>query len=422
MFTCFRLEFKLSALGEKKNCLKAQLEHLTHEMADQEQKASRMETVLHDYEKQNHELEERELELRYKIKMLENSIPALMGWNMARMIMTMQAQTSAIQGLQGTLPQGTHMGGPLPIGVAPLSSEEEELHLKLQALEQRLDTENKLLQDSRNAEEALRNKIHDLEMILESKDTNILHILGRDPKGDIAAFEKLSEMANERLELNRKIEDLETKQKMYQETFHQMDRMFSEMEGNYTKQLQEKDEQLYVKENQLAESEFKSHQNVQLNEINLQLQDKLSHMEQEILRLTDTLKKREAERLRLEEDEKRLNVELLESLAELDALKKEIQGPMKGQMEVQRRKTASLEQELEKAQNEKLTLEAEHQNEVLTAHPNTSEHPTGPSAPGQMSSPAPATGYTSDRTQALTHGVIHTFIYLFMAVLASGIF
>nr|BAN21418.1 unkown protein [Riptortus pedestris] len=327
---------------------------------EEKKQASRMESIVKNYEKKNQELEEREVEVRYRLQMLENTMPALMMWNMWRMMMAMQGQGVGA---------GVGVGGYPPSAPIPLASgnpKEEELILKLQALESRLNTENRMLQESRNAEEVLRNKVQDLERLLDSKDTNIMHILDRDALQDVEAFEKLSRMAKERVEMDRRIKDLELKEKMYQETLQQVDGMFADMEGNYTKQLQEKDDALYTKENQLAESEHKLRQASKLSEMNFQLQERLVQLESEMKRLTESLKKREAEREALEKEERRLNQELQDCLRELDVLKQEIEGPMKGQLEVQKKKALYLEEQLDKSQAEKLNLEAEHKNEVST--------------------------------------------------------
>lgn len=409
----FRLEYKLSALGEKKNCLKAQLEQLTREMetqVEEKKQASRMEAIVKNYEKKNQELEERELEVRYRLQMLENTMPALMMWNMWRMMMTMQNQNPG-------MPMPTVTGSPqVTMGSIPLGGtnpKEEELLLKLQALESRLNTENRMLQESKNTEETLRNKVRDLEMVLDSKDTNIMHILDRDSGQDVEAFEKLSRMAKDRVEMDRRIKDLELKEKMYQETLQQVDVMFADMEGNYTKQLQDKDDALYKKENQLAESEFKLRQASHLSEINLQLQEKLGQLESEMKRLTDALKKRETERESLEAEEKRLNQELHECLNELDMLKQQVEGPMKGQLEVQRKRAMYLEDELEKMHSDRLIMEADHKNEVES-------DPTSIYTEKEVGRYNKTNRSGMMKVQRFTVGIVQIFVYLFMAFLAKG--
>ncbi|CAH1399438.1 unnamed protein product [Nezara viridula] len=366
---CQKLELKLSAVGEKKNCLKAQLEQLTREMAAREEEhkqTSQMESLVKNYEKKNQELEEREMEVRYRLQMLENTMPALLMWNMWRMMVAMQqAQTAPVAGVPPAHPgiSPVHPGVP---SLGPMNSKEEELISKLQSLEARLNSENRMLQDSRNAEEALRNKVHDLEMILDSKDTNIIQILDRDPGQDIEAFEKMTKMAKERIEMKRRIKDLELKEHMYQETLQEFDGMFSDLEGNYSKQLKEKDDALSDKDAKLAETEYKLNQSKKISAENAQLHERLLQLEQEMKILTEALKKREIERDALEREERKLNQELQDCLAELENLKKQVEGPMLGQLEIQKKKGLQLEQELERLQDEKFEMEADRKAEVST--------------------------------------------------------
>lgn len=365
---CQKLELKLSAVGEKKNCLKAQLEQLTREMAAREEEhkqTTQMESLVKNYEKKNQELEEREMEVRYRLQMLENTMPALLMWNMWRMMVAMQQSQAAP--IAGAPPGPTRpVIPPVPASLGPMNPKEEELVSKLQALEARLNTENRMLLESRNAEEALRNKVHDLEMILDSKDTNIIQILDRDPGQDIEAFEKMTKMAKERIEMKRRIKDLELKEHMYQETLQEFDGMFSDLEGNYTKQLKEKDDALSDKEAKLAETEFKLNQNKKVSAENAQLHEKLHQLEQEMKILTEALKKRESERDALEREERKLNQELQDCLAELENLKRQIEGPMLGQLEIQKKKGLQLEQELDRMKDEKFEMEADRKAEVST--------------------------------------------------------
>lgn len=94
-FFCCRLEVKLHALAEKKNDIQFQLQQhsrtissLRNTLAELEkkkdavfQKSLDMETLANEYEQRNFELEERELEVRYRLQMLENVVPALILWN-----------------------------------------------------------------------------------------------------------------------------------------------------------------------------------------------------------------------------------------------------------------------------------------------------------------------------------------------------
>jgi hypothetical protein len=94
------LEVKLAAINEKKAGLQAQLQQerrtinrLRSTLSETERKEHKsegqlnyLETVLNKYEQRNYDLEEREVELRHRLEMLENCMPALVMWNVWRLL------------------------------------------------------------------------------------------------------------------------------------------------------------------------------------------------------------------------------------------------------------------------------------------------------------------------------------------------
>lgn len=121
----YRLEVKLVTLSESKADLEAQLQQerrtisrLRSTLSNMERKEdeskrhfSYLEVMLNKYEQRNYDLEEREVDLRHRLEMLESSIPALVMWNMWRIAQnTNIAHTAAtsVAATSGCLVKVTH--------------------------------------------------------------------------------------------------------------------------------------------------------------------------------------------------------------------------------------------------------------------------------------------------------------------------
>lgn len=95
-----RLEVKLVTLSESKADLESQLQQERRSLgrlrsalakSERQEEESRrnlnyLEVMLNKYEQRNYDLEEREVDLRHRLEMLEGSIPALVIWNMWRIV------------------------------------------------------------------------------------------------------------------------------------------------------------------------------------------------------------------------------------------------------------------------------------------------------------------------------------------------
>ncbi|KAK9508430.1 hypothetical protein O3M35_005992 [Rhynocoris fuscipes] len=364
---CQKLELKVSALSDKKKGLKKQVEDLRLEMShrDNEERShlSRMEQLVNTYEQKNQELEERELEVRYRLQMLENSMPALMMWNLWRMMM-IQTSGGAVTNIQPPPGLTPHPGAYGRISGEAPHNREEELMAKLKSLEVKLSTETRLLEDSRLAENQLRKKIKDLEKMLVSKDNNILEILNRDPQEDQEIFEKLSKMAKERVDMDKRIRDLELKEKIYQETLQQADNMFAQMEGSFLKQIKEKDDLISAQESCITDSNSRLRQASKSNVLAEKLQEKLVKLDEETAQLRDLLVRKDQEKERLERQLANLETELRNTISELESVRQTIVGPLTDQVEFHRKRAQSLEQELRDTTTRETAEMERHRNEV----------------------------------------------------------
>jgi chromosome segregation ATPase len=100
LIVCCRLEVKLVTLSESKADLESQLQNERRSLgrlrsalskSERQEEESRrnlnyLEVMLSKYEQRNYDLEEREVDLRHRLEMLEDSIPALVIWNMWRIV------------------------------------------------------------------------------------------------------------------------------------------------------------------------------------------------------------------------------------------------------------------------------------------------------------------------------------------------
>jgi len=95
-----RLEVKLVTLSESKADLESQLQQERRSLGrlrsalskcerqeeDSRRNLNYLEVMLNKYEQRNYDLEEREVDLRHRLEMLEGSIPSLVIWNMWRIV------------------------------------------------------------------------------------------------------------------------------------------------------------------------------------------------------------------------------------------------------------------------------------------------------------------------------------------------
>ncbi|KAK9508432.1 hypothetical protein O3M35_005992 [Rhynocoris fuscipes] len=336
---------------------------MSHRDNEERSHLSRMEQLVNTYEQKNQELEERELEVRYRLQMLENSMPALMMWNLWRMMM-IQTSGGAVTNIQPPPGLTPHPGAYGRISGEAPHNREEELMAKLKSLEVKLSTETRLLEDSRLAENQLRKKIKDLEKMLVSKDNNILEILNRDPQEDQEIFEKLSKMAKERVDMDKRIRDLELKEKIYQETLQQADNMFAQMEGSFLKQIKEKDDLISAQESCITDSNSRLRQASKSNVLAEKLQEKLVKLDEETAQLRDLLVRKDQEKERLERQLANLETELRNTISELESVRQTIVGPLTDQVEFHRKRAQSLEQELRDTTTRETAEMERHRNET----------------------------------------------------------
>ncbi|XP_024081944.1 uncharacterized protein PFB0145c isoform X1 [Cimex lectularius] len=384
-FRCQRLEAKLTFVKDKKRRLKCELKELKSEMAERRDERDRthtakMEALVQTYERKNQELEEKELEVRYRLQMLENTMPALMMWNIWRMMMSVQTAgcSSVIPAGPGFVPiSGNKSAGPsiggkdisfsemdAPIAQGP-NTREEELIMKLRTLENKLNTQNRLLEESKSSEDELKSKLRELEKLM-AKENVLSDIIDQEVDQDVELFEKLSRMAKERVEMDKRIKDLELKEKLYKETIEHADNFIAQLENKFDTQLKEKDNQMSEQAARLHENEIKLRAAERDSISSGILEEKVVALDSELKRLRDELTMKDKEKVVLEDAERQLLQELQEAMNELENMRGEIEGPLKAKIELSKKKSQAMEDELKASEQYKRKMEADHKHEVAS--------------------------------------------------------
>lgn len=199
-----RLEVKLVALNKKKCDLQAQLQqehrtirHLRSTLSESEHKKHEsksqmnyLEVMLNKYEQRNYDLEEREVDLKHRLEMLENSMPVLLMWNMWRLMqVTGLSRTATATVVSNALVKargGDHLGDTqrgrpnsslkLSVGVCPpcLARPESSRLQDIEQEQQRILTEKHEAEKMwRVTEEQLRSRLQVLETQAGSMNADI---------------------------------------------------------------------------------------------------------------------------------------------------------------------------------------------------------------------------------------------------------
>lgn len=249
-----RLEVRLQELLDKNTELEVELDRqkeIMNEERRREKKKGSLETLISRYEQRNFELEEREVEAKQKLSMMEAAIPAIVAWNMFQMIQNPD--------FNNTLPGSESREN---VFVEDKKNQDQEAAM-FRRLEELLDGQKKLRKDYEKVEETaadrerlLRTKIEELEL-KAAKDremldemTNSLKALKSEEKCDAGTsnlfrpeefdlIEELNRMIANEIQLRAEIERLEKKEEVYMNSLESADEIWASMEAGYKKRLKE---------------------------------------------------------------------------------------------------------------------------------------------------------------------------------------
>jgi hypothetical protein len=420
---------KLAASSEKKADLQAQLQQerrtnnrLRSTLSETERKEleskrelNYFETVLNKYEQRNYDLEEREVELRHRLEMLEDVLPVLIMWNVwglmhdtgnSRVDVKDDVSSALVKVSNENHGDSTENRGQdtsLQLSATSHSTYcdiEQSYRLRAVKLKhQRLLAELHEAEITRpTAEELLWSRLQFLEAqtgltdteTQESEDTykKIISELekemyslknGSQPRNkatnpelearaetelsdsqfirckNVECTKRLQELLQSEADMTKRIGELEMKERAYMETLQKADELWSDMENSYEKRIfkAEEGEALLVKKvRKLEENETKLRQALQCEEENEMLLEKVQNMEEN--------EKMCMERIRVLQTEKDQLIdeigELLEALQtvqnELDGTKRTVAGPLKEELMKERKKSKTLQNEITKMESE----------------------------------------------------------------------
>lgn len=326
----FRLEVKLYALAEKKNDLQFQLQqhirivsNLRNTLTELEKKKDeaydktyRMEMTINDLEERNFELEEREMDVRYRLQVLEAALPALIAWNVYICLKSFEKFLNSRQYLLlNALPQPTDL--PVP---NTLESQNNQLNAQIRVLERELSEKQNLISKLKDYESELRARIFELEEKVNYLKSN------QSPSWPGYKVPRI---------MKNRIQELELKEEVYVQTLQQADEMITDMENNFKKRLQEMENALVDKGWKLEECERKLAAISLTREMENHLVEKVQNLESEIGTLKHIIRSKEEEKQAWLENEKCLKEEL-DSLNISLALIKQNENDIKQKLEEER--------------------------------------------------------------------------------------
>lgn len=346
---------KLYALAEKKNDLQFQLQqhirivtNLRNTLTELEkkkdeayEKSYRMEITINELEERNFELEEHEMDIRFRLQVLESVIPALIIWNMYVFLKIFEKYLNSHRLLPtNALPQ------PAESVPSMLENQNDELKKHIRILERDLLEKANIIDKLKDYESELRTRIFELEEKVKYLKSNQNIAWYKAPK------------------TNNRIHELELKEEVYVQTLQQADEMITDMENNFKKKLSEMENALTDKGWKLEECERKLAAVSIAREMETHLLEKVQNLETEIVLLKQVIRSKEEEKYAWLENEKCLKEELENLNASLMLIKQNEQD-VKTKLE-QVRNTAK-EQKEELVFKEKLLHDTEtnYSNQVI---------------------------------------------------------
>ncbi|XP_054260791.1 trichohyalin-like isoform X2 [Macrosteles quadrilineatus] len=351
---CQKLEVKLSALGEKKSDLQVQLQqnartmsNLRSSLSEEERKrnearqyAAKMEALVNKLEQQNFEMEEKEIEVRYRLHTLENIIPAMVMYYLWRMLNS--ARPYIYSENRKLVSRGSVSDTLL---IKPINSEQENKTLFTSpGLQSCHDSEN------------LRKSLEEIKRFLTLKEKGEV-INPNVPGTSSAAILVIEELSNKCQVMDERIKELEFNEKAYQETVQAGDEMLMKMEQEYKQQLKSLEEELSQKQADIIKAEAQIRRLSRNNDLETQFQEQVNQLENEISRLTEKLAQKDKEKKTLQEKHDRLFSEREDAIDKLNNFIENIEKPLREELDIVKRKIRDLLGDLDLREQEKVEID-----------------------------------------------------------------
>uniref|UniRef100_A0A2S2QJ36 Janus kinase and microtubule-interacting protein C-terminal domain-containing protein n=1 Tax=Sipha flava TaxID=143950 RepID=A0A2S2QJ36_9HEMI len=298
---CQKLENKYMTLAEKKNTLQSELvskaeeiEALRQELSEVDAKkcearkhAASMEALVNKYEQRNFELEESEMETKCKLQILENAWPAVVLWNIWRIVCK-------------------HYRKPRPTKT------------------------------------------------VEYKES---------AKMDVDYLEKLRIMTKERMEMEKRIQDLEFKDNVYQQTLQQADNILANVEEGYKRQIEELNSELAEKQKKLLDRENRMRLSADSRDREPELLDRIHGLETEVRDLVHKLQSKDVEKQSWVRRETQLRNDMEQFVNEVCQIKSE-NAVLRNQLDCERMKFKDLQKDINFKQSVYAELEEKYNVEA----------------------------------------------------------
>jgi len=308
IYFCFRLENKYMTLTEKKNALQVELttkakeiETLRQELSEVDAKkcearkhAASMEALVNKYEQRNFELEESEMETKCKLQILENAWPAVVLWNIWRVVCKHYRKSKPTK--------------------------------TVECVEYPKETSEEL---------------------------------------DVDYLEKLRIMTGERMEMEKRIRDLEFKENVYQQTLQQADNILANVEEGYKRQIEELNAELAEKRKQLSDRETRMRLSADSRDREPELLDRIHGLETEVREFEHKLKAKDIEKQSWIRRETQLRGDMDQFVNEVCQTKAE-NAVLRNQLDCERMKFKDLRKDIDFKQSVYAELEEKSNNEVNT--------------------------------------------------------
>lgn len=289
-------------LAEKKNTLQAELatkareiEALRQELSEVDAKkcearkhAASMEALVNKYEQRNFELEESEMETKCKLQILENAWPAIVLWNIWRVVCK---------------------------------------HYR------------------------------------KSKPTKAIEYNKQSAEADVDYLEKLQIMTKERMEMEKRIQDLEFKENVYQQTLQQADNILANVEEGYKRQIDELNSELAEKQKLLTDRESRMRLSADSRDREPELLDRMHGLETEVRDLMHKLKTKDVEKQTWIRRETQLRNDMEQFVNEVCQIKSD-NAVLKNQLDCERMKFKDLQKDISFKQSVYAELEEKSNVEV----------------------------------------------------------
>lgn len=281
------LQTELTAKTQEIEGLRKELSEMDSKKCEARKHAASMEALVNKYEQRNFELEESEMETKCKLQILENAWPAIVLWNIWRIVCKHYRKSKPMKAI-------------------------------------------------------------------ECKQSAEL---------DVDYLEKLQIMTKDRMEMEKRIQDLEFKENVYQQTLQQADNILANVEEGYKRQIEELNSELAEKQKQLTDRENRMRLSADSRDREPELLDRIHGLETEVRELVHKLKAKDVEKQSWVRRETQLRNDMEQFVNEVCQIKSE-NAVLRNQLDCEKMKFKDLQKDVSFKQSIYTELEEKSNVEV----------------------------------------------------------